>query len=274
MIEYRRTNSPNYFSQPCICNTPFLCSDSHTHHTNSYSLTSSVLATSYKGHQKSQIQVTAGRFFISSQSYVHVGSSSSPDLSTALHSAVEPFASTTVAAPASAIPAFTRTGPPTANQIVYPSTKKGNQQNHYKKICYICHKAFSQHTKMHVHMHTHTGEKPFPCDICGKAFSQLTNMHAHMHTHTGEKPFPCDICGKAFLQSSALYVHMHIHTGKKSFHCDSCGKNFSQHYNLRVHVMRVHIMHAHKGKKPLHGDSAGCKKDSSAQKHAASKEPS
>ena len=246
MTEYGRTNSPNYFSQPCICNTPFLCSDSHTHHTNSYSLTSSVLATSYKGHQKSQIQVTAGRFFISSQSYVHVGSSSSPDLSTALHSAVEPFASTTVAAPASAIPAFTRTGPPTANQIVYLSTKKGNQQNHYKKICYICHKAFSQHTKMHV----------------------------HMRTHTGEKPFPCDICGKAFLQSSALYVHMHIHTGKKSFHCDSCGKNFSQHYNLRVHVMRVHIMHAHKGKKPLHGDSAGCKKDSSAQKHAASREPS
>ena len=241
MIEYRRTNSPNYFSQPCICNTPFLCSDSHTHHTNSYSLTSSVLATSYKGHQKSQIQVTAGRFFISSQSYVHVGSSSSPDLSTALHSAVEPFASTTVAAPASAIPAFTRTGPPTANQIVYLSTKKGNQQNHYKKICYICHKAFSQHTKMHVHMHTHTRKKPFPCDICGTAFTQ----------------------------SSALYVHMCIHTGKKPYPCDSCGKTFSQRYHLHVHIMC-----AHKGKKPFHGDSASCKKDSSAQKHAASKEPS
>ena len=241
MIEYRRTNSPNYFSQPCICNTPFLCSDSHTHHTNSYSLTSSVLATSYKGHQKSQIQVTAGRFFISSQSYVHVGSSSSPNLSTALHSAVEPFASTTVAAPASAIPAFTRTGPPTANQIVYPSTKKGNQQNHYKKICYICHKAFSQHTKMHVHMHTHTRKKPFPCDICGTAFTQ----------------------------SSALYVHMCIHTGKKPYPCDSCGKTFSQRYHLHVHIMC-----AHKGKKPFHGDSASCKKDSSAQKHAASKEPS
>ena len=241
MTEYGRTNSPNYFSQPCICNTPFLCSDSHIHHTNSSSLTSSVLATSNKGHQKSQILVTAGRFSISSQSYVHVGSSSSPNLSTALHSAVEPFASTTVAAPASAIPTFTCTGPPTANQIVYLSTKKGNQQNHYKKICYICHKAFSQHTKMHVHMHTHTRKKPFPCDICGTAFTQ----------------------------SSALYVHMCIHTGKKPYPCDSCGKTFSQRYHLHVHIMC-----AHKGKKPFHGDSASCKKDSSAQKHAASKEPS
>ena len=241
MTEYGRTNSPNYFSQPCICNTPFLCSDSHIHHTNSYSLTSSVLATSDKGHQKSQILVTAGRFSISSQSYMHVGSYSTPNLSTALHSAVEPCASTTVATPTSAIPTSKHTGPPTANQIVYLSTKKGNQQNHYKKICYICHKDFSQHTKMHVHMRTHTGEKPFPCDICGMAFTQ----------------------------SSALYVHMRIHTGKKPYPCDSCGKTFSRRYNQRVHIMRTH-----KGKKPLHGDSAGCKKDSSAQKHAASKEPS
>ena len=241
MIEYRRTNSPNYFSQPCICNTPFLCSDSHTHHINSSSLTSSVLATSDKGHQKSQILVTAGRFSISSQIYVYVGSYSTPNLSTALHSAVAPFASTTAAALASAIPTSIHTGPPTANQIVYLSTKKGNQQNHYKKICYICHKDFSQHTKMHVHMRTHTGEKPFPCDICGTAFTK----------------------------SSALYVHMCIHTGKKPYPCDSCGKTFSRRYNLRVHIMRTH-----KGKKPLHGDSAGCKKDSSAQKHAASKEPS
>ena len=241
MTEYGRTNSPNYFSQPCICNTPFLCSDSHTHHINSSSLTSSVLATSDKGHQKSQILVTAGHFSISSQIYVYVGSYSTPNLSTALHSAVEPCASTTVATPTSAIPTSKHTGPPTANQIVYLSTKKGNQQNHYKKICYICHKDFSQHTKMHVHMRTHTGEKPFPCDICGMAFTQ----------------------------SSALYVHMCIHTGKKPYPCDSCGKTFSRRYNLRVHIMRTH-----KGKKPLHGDSAGCKKDSSAQKHAASKEPS
>ena len=241
MTEHRKAYSSNYFSKPHICNTLSLYSGSCINHTNSYSSTSSVLATSNKGHQKSQILVTAGRFSISSQSYMHVGSYSTPNLSTALHSAVEPFASTTVAAPASAIPTSIHTGPPTANQIVYPSTKKGNQQNHYKKICYICHKDFSQHTKMHVHMRTHTGEKPFPCDICGMAFTQ----------------------------SSALYVHMRIHTGKKPYPCDSCGKTFSRRYNLRVHIMRTH-----KGKKPLHGDSAGCKKDSSAQKHAASKEPS
>ena len=139
-----------------------------TRSTNSYSSTSSVLATSDKGHQKSQILVTADRLSTSSQSYVHVGSYSTPDLSTALHSAVEPFVSTTVAAPASAIPTSIHIGPPTANQIVYPITKKGDQQNHYKKICYICHKAFSQHTNMHVHMRTHTGEKPFPCDSAGR----------------------------------------------------------------------------------------------------------
>ena len=236
MTEYGRTNSPNYFSQPCICNTPFLCSDSHTHHINSYSLTSSVLATSDKGHQKSQILVTAGHFSISSQSYVHVGSSSSPGLSRALHSAVKPFASTTVAAPASAIPAFTRIGPPTANQIVYPSAKKGDQQNHYKKICYICHKTLSQQTNMYAHLRIHTGEKPFRCDRCGKAFSQHSNLRTHRRTHTGEKPYHCKICNTAFSQQRSLRDHLHIHTGEKPFHCEKCGKTFSWPSSLRVHL--------------------------------------
>ena len=159
--------------------------------------------------------------------------------------APEPFAPTTVAVHAPAIPTSTPAALPIAEQqqITSPGAREYNQQIYDRYICSICNKAFWYFSQLKRHQRTHTDEKPIHCD------------------HTG--------CGKTFVQRSHLRVHLRTHKGEKRFHCGSCGKGFSRRYNLRVHIMRTH-----KGKKPLHGDSAGCKKDSSAQKHAASKEPS
>lgn len=48
-------------------------------------------------------------------------------------------------------------------------------------ICPSCAKAFSRPSSLRIHVHSHTGEKPFRCphDGCGKAFSVRSNMKRH-----------------------------------------------------------------------------------------------
>ncbi|XP_063042785.1 zinc finger protein 184-like [Engraulis encrasicolus] len=114
-------------------------------------------------------------------------------------------------------------------------------------LCTTCGKMFSYagHLRRHQRLHTHTGEKSYPCKTCGKGFTTKDTLQAHLRIHTGEKSFPCTTCGKAFVQKSYLQNHLMIHTGEKPFQCITCGKSFREGSTLRRHQM------IHTGQKPF-----------------------
>ncbi|XP_072018446.1 uncharacterized protein [Amphiura filiformis] len=78
--------------------------------------------------------------------------------------------------------------------------------------CKFCNKVFSRPSKLEVHEHTHTKEKPFKCKICNKGFSQGSHLTTHTYIHTKKKPFKCKLCGNGFSVSHHLKNHERIHT--------------------------------------------------------------
>ncbi|VEU19908.1 DEKNAAC100307 [Brettanomyces naardenensis] len=64
----------------------------------------------------------------------------------------------------------------------YSSSKKN-------RSCSICNKVFNRPSGLRIHMHTHTGEKPFKCEWpnCGKRFSVRSNMIRHLKIHKREE---------------------------------------------------------------------------------------
>ena len=51
------------------------------------------------------------------------------------------------------------------------------------------------------------GGKQRDCSVCGRVCNDNWELNLHMHTHTGERPFKCPHCPLAFTQSGNLYRH-------------------------------------------------------------------
>ncbi|ORX90548.1 hypothetical protein K493DRAFT_317890 [Basidiobolus meristosporus CBS 931.73] len=69
-----------------------------------------------------------------------------------------------------------------------PENKPTSGQRNYvskRHVCHVCHKRFPRPSSLRIHLHTHTGEKPYECEYpgCRRRFSVLSNLRRHQKTH-------------------------------------------------------------------------------------------
>ena len=108
-----------------------------------------------------------------------------------------------------------------------------------KYLCSLCGKWLKILSK-NKHKRAHTQGKQYQCpQQCGKSFFDKQALKVHIRSHTGERPYPCEECNSHFITSSNLKNHeMAVHSSRtRKFACDLCEKKFFDIYNLKTHQM-------------------------------------
>lgn len=78
-----------------------------------------------------------------------------------------------------------------------------------------------------------------PCPHCKKIVSK-PYMKLHMHKHTGAKPFVCQLCDRHFAHRSTLSTHVKHHLGLRKFRCSHCPFRAVRRSMLRRHEKSAH----------------------------------
>ena len=78
------------------------------------------------------------------------------------------------------------------------------------KPCPKCDSSFPFLSELFQHLaeiHQDADSRELQCATCEKWLGSKLKLHNHMRTHTGERPFTCDFCPKTFFSENSLYGH-------------------------------------------------------------------
>lgn len=119
-------------------------------------------------------------------------------------------------------------------------TCKNEDPNDRKWVfCRFCNKKLMKNV-FNRHMEIHSGVD-WQCSVCDRKMATERSLKLHMTTHTGNKPYPCQECTETFINKNALTRHMRFHGGTvKHYNCEVCFKQLSSKVSLDAHIKRVH----------------------------------
>ena len=114
------------------------------------------------------------------------------------------------------------------------------------KYCPHCPYSTKRVYSLKLHLHTHSGEKPYSCSKCGRCFARPDNRNVHMrkvHSATGEeiaKLLKCPHCSYSTKRVYCLKLHLRIHSGEKPYSCSKCVQCFARRDSRNAHMRKVH----------------------------------